>query len=80
MVQIELNQGGGVRVPEVWGSLSLPISASASSASLWSSEKLSLGMEEFPSVKNRNNTLEPLQGNVILQLPGLGEGREVMTP
>lgn len=80
MVQIELNQGGGIRVPEVWGFLSPLISASASSASLLSSEKLSLGMEEFPLVKNRNNTLEYLRGNVILQLPGLGEGREVMTP
>lgn len=80
MVQIELNQAGGVRVPEFCRSLSLLISASASSASLWFLEKVSLGMEEFPLVKNRNDSLEPLQGNVILQLPGLGEGREVMTP
>lgn len=79
MVQIELNQGGGVRVPEVWGTLGPLVSASACSASLWFSEKVSLGVEQFPLAKNRNDSLEPLQGNVILQLPGVGEGREVMT-
>lgn len=66
-------------MPEVWGSLGPLVSASASSASRWFSEKVSLGVEESPLAKNRNDS-QTLQRNAILQLPGLGEGREVMTP
>lgn len=67
-------------MPEVWGSLVPLVSASASSASLWFSEKVSLAVEEFPLAMNRNDSLEPLEGNVILRLPGVDKGREVMTP